>query len=71
VSCFAVLKRVYGRQIEEYVRNGLNYIDKADFLSAYVVARNESMTTNTVRSGFSATGLIPFNPERVLLKLNT
>jgi hypothetical protein len=71
ISCFAVLKRFYGQQIEEYMRNGLNHIDKADFLTAYIMARNESMTTNTVRSGFSATGLVPFDPERVLLKLNT
>jgi hypothetical protein len=71
ISCFAVLKRFYGQQIEEYMRNGLNHIDKADFLTAYIMARNESMTTNTVRSGFLATGLVPFDPERVLLKLNT
>src|SRR5450432_2361064 len=28
VSCFAVLKRLYGRQIEGLMRNGVNYIDK-------------------------------------------
>jgi hypothetical protein len=26
---------------------------------------------NTVRSGFAATGLVPYDPERVLSKLNT
>ena len=71
VSCFAVLKRSYGRQIEGYIRAGLNHIDKPDFLTAYVSARNESITIDTVRNGFTATGLVPFNPERVLSKLNT
>jgi hypothetical protein len=71
VSCFAVLKRLYGRQIEEYIRNGLNHINKADFLTAYTIARNKSISTNTVRNGFLATGLIPFDPEQVLLRLNT
>jgi hypothetical protein len=71
VSCFAVLKRLYGRQIEEYIRNGLNHIDKADFLTAYVIARNKSISTNTIRNGFLATGLIPFDPEQVLSRLNT
>jgi hypothetical protein len=71
VSCFAVLKRSYGRQIEDLIRVGVNYIDKSDFLSAYCVARIESLTSNTIRSGFGATGLVPYDPERVLSKLNT
>ena len=71
VSCFAVLKRSYGRQIEDLMRVGVNHIDKSDFLPAYCVARIESLTSNTIRSGFGATGLVPYDPERVLSKLNT
>ena len=71
VSCFAVLKRSYGRQIEDLMRVGVNHIDKSDFLSAYSTARTEALTSNTVRSGFAATGLVPYDPERVLSKLNT
>lgn len=71
VSCFAVLERLYGRQIKGYMHASLNHINKLDFLTAYVAAYNESMTINTVRNGFAATGLVPFNLERVLLKLNT
>jgi hypothetical protein len=71
VSYFAVLKRSYGRQIEEFICAGLNYINKPDFLTAYVSARNESIGINTVRNGFAATGLVPFDPEQVLSKLNT
>ncbi len=50
---------------------GVNHIDKPDFLIAYVSAREESMAINTVRSGFVATGLVPYDPDRVLSKLNT
>ena len=71
VSCFAVLKRLYGKQIEGFMRAGLNYIDKPDFLTAFLEARKESMSINTVRSGFAGTGLVPYNPKRVLSKLNT
>ena len=71
VSCFAVLKRAYGRQIEEYMRVGVNHIDKPDFLTAYITARKESMVIDTVRNGFAATGLVPYDPERVLSKLHT
>jgi hypothetical protein len=71
VSCFAVLKRSYGRQIEDLMRVGVNHIDKSDFLPAYLIARTEALTSNTVRSGFAATGLVPYDPERVLSKLNS
>ena len=50
---------------------GVNHINKPDFLAAYVLAREESMTINTVCNGFAAIGLVPYDPKRVLLKLNT
>ena len=53
------------------MRVGVNHIDKLDFLIAYLSARKESMTINTVRNGFAATGLVLYDPERVLSKLNT
>jgi hypothetical protein len=71
VSCFAVLKRSYGRQIEEYMRNGVNHIDKPDFLHAFKTARTEALTLANIKSSFAATGLVPYNPERVLSKLHT
>ena len=71
ISCFTVLKRLYRQQIEGLIRTGVNYINKPDFLIIYVLAREESMAINIVRSGFAAIGLVPYNPNRVLLKLNT
>jgi hypothetical protein len=70
VSCFVTLKRAYGCQIQQLMRNRVNYIDKADFLTAYNKARTESITPAIIRSGFTATGLVPFDPDRVLSKLN-
>jgi DDE superfamily endonuclease/helix-turn-helix, Psq domain/Tc5 transposase DNA-binding domain len=71
VGCFAVLKRSYGRQIEGYMRSGVNHIDKPDFLHAFHAARIEAITLANIQSSFAATGLVPYDPERVLLKLHT
>ena len=71
VSFFAVLKRQYGQQIQEYMRNGVNHIDKYDFLQAYLTARTESVSIANIQSGFAGTGLVPYDPERVLSKLHT
>ncbi len=53
------------------MRVGVSYINKSDFLLAYLIARIESLTSNTIRSGFIAARLVLYNPERVLSKLNT
>jgi hypothetical protein len=71
VSCFSVLKRSYGREIEQFMRAGSNHIDKPDFLTAYIAARKETMAIETIRNGFASIGLVPYDPERVLSKLNT
>jgi hypothetical protein len=71
VGCFAVLKQSYGRQIEGYMRNRVNHINKPDFLHAFHTARTEAITLANIQSSFAATGLVPYDPERVLLKLHT
>jgi hypothetical protein len=35
VGCFSPLKRLYGRQITEYIRFGINHIDKVKFLNIF------------------------------------
>lgn len=71
IGCFLVLKRSYGRQIKGYMRNGVNHINKQDFLEAYYTARTETINPVNIHSSFTATGLVPYDPERVLLKLHT
>jgi hypothetical protein len=71
VSFFAILKRLYGQQIQDYMRNGVNHIDKHDFLQAYLIARTHTASIANIQSGFAATGLVPHDPERVLSKLHT
>jgi hypothetical protein len=70
IGCFAVLKRTYGRLIESKMRIGINHIDKLEFLEAYPLARIEAFKSETIKNSFSAAGLVPFSPDRVLSKLN-
>lgn len=70
VGCFAVLKRSYGRLVENKMRLGINHIDKLDFLNAYPTARAEAFQSQTIQNSFAATGLAPYDPERVLSKLD-
>jgi hypothetical protein len=71
VSCFPILKRLYNRQIENYMRARLNHIDKPDFLIAYIIARKESILIDTIKNRFAAIVIMLYDPEQVLSKLNT
>lgn len=70
IGCFAVLKRSYGGLVDQKIRLGINHIDKLDFLAAYPEARISAFQALTIKTSFAAAGLVPFDPERVLSKLN-
>ncbi len=70
VGCFSVLKRSYGRLVEQKMGLGINHIDKQEFLALYQQARSEALKENNIRSGFAATGLVPYDPDRVLSLLH-
>jgi len=69
VSCFGPLKHFYGQRVQTCMRLGINHIDKIEFLEHYRPARHQALIKSNICSGFAATGLVPFNPERVLSAL--
>ncbi|APA05653.1 hypothetical protein sscle_01g004230 [Sclerotinia sclerotiorum 1980 UF-70] len=70
VGCFSNLKRSYGGQIDGFIKAHINHISKIEFFIAFKAAYEESITSQNMKSGFRGTGLIPFNPEAVLSKLD-
>ena len=70
VGCFGVLKRAYSRQIETFIKAHINYITKVEFLLAFKAAYSESITTDNTKAGFCGAGLIPFDPQAVISKLD-
>jgi hypothetical protein len=75
VSCFSPLKKAYGRQIEDLMRQQITHITKEDFIPAFRAAFEVSLTESNIQGGFRGAGLVPFDPERVIstldLKLRT
>ncbi|KAJ8058530.1 hypothetical protein OCU04_012712 [Sclerotinia nivalis] len=70
VGCFSSLKRSYGTQIDGFIKAHINHISKVEFFIAFKAAYQESITIQNMKSGFRGTGLIPFDPEAVLSKLD-
>jgi hypothetical protein len=66
VAVFAPLKAAYREQAERLERGGVNTIGKEHFTSLYSPAREKAFTSKNIIAGFAASGLFPFNPDRVL-----
>ena len=49
---------------------GINHIDKLDFLKAYPHAQTEAYKFNIIKNSFAAAGLVPFDSDYVILKLD-
>ncbi|KAH3926875.1 hypothetical protein HBI56_102620 [Parastagonospora nodorum] len=56
VGCFGPLKKAYGGEVNELMRNRINHITKQEFLN--------------IQGGFQGAGLVPFDPERVISVLD-
>ena len=61
---------MYGRQIETFIKAHINHITKVEFFLAFHAAYNQSITTQNAQAGFRGAGLVPFDPQVVLLKLD-
>jgi hypothetical protein len=71
VSCFSPLKHAYKQEIQKQIALGINYIDKNEFLTIYSRVRTAALSEGNIKSSFRAIGLILYNPEQVLSRLNT
>ncbi|KAL5400320.1 hypothetical protein PMIN03_012469 [Paraphaeosphaeria minitans] len=63
---FASLKAAYRDEVERLLRGGLDNIGKEHFTSLYKPIRDKAFSKRNITASWAATGLFPFNPERVL-----
>jgi hypothetical protein len=66
VGIFGSLKIAYHEEVKRLYRGGSNIIGKQHFTLLYNRARRKAINSRNIISGWSKTGLRPFNPERVL-----
>ena len=70
VGCFSVLKRAHSREVEYFIKLYINHITKVEFLLAFKAVHFAAITKDNVKGGFRGAGLVPFNPEVVISKLD-
>jgi len=64
------LKKAYGREIEHLIRRSILYISKTQFFPAFYDAFQAAITKENIKGGFRGAGLVPFDPEYVVSKLD-
>jgi len=70
VGCFSPLKKAYGRQAENLMRNKINHITKLEFLPCFIGAFKDSITKSNIQGAFRGAGLVPLDAEAVISKLD-
>ena len=71
VGLFSPYQHFYGLAVDDYVRSGQDRygIKKAVFIPFLTQARNATFTSQNILQAFTATGIWPLNPRRVLGKI--
>ena len=70
VGCFSVLKRMYGHEINVFIKSHINHITKVEFFIAFYIAYCKAVTEQNDISGFRGAGLVPHDPQAVISKLD-
>ena len=70
VGCFSPLKRAYSDKISSLARYSSKQIKKEAFLLAFKVAFKRLIIKENICVSFRGAGLVLYNLEAVLLKLN-
>ena len=66
IGVFSPLKTAYREEVERLYQGGANTVGKQHFTSLYSRVRKQTFTSRNIKSGWSKTGLNPFNPDKVL-----
>ena len=67
VAVFGPLKKHMAAELQGIIQTEVPRIQKVEWLSAYVHARDKAFSTSNILSAFSGTGINPFNPQNVFV----
>jgi hypothetical protein len=69
IRCFSPLKRAYKKEVGALTNSHINHIDKLAFLAVFTAVYQDAFSSNNIKAGFRATGLVPLDPGVVVSKL--
>jgi len=70
IECFNILKRLYNKEIENFIQSHINYITKLDFFICFYIIFFIIFNEKNIQAGFRGIGFVRFNPDAVISKFN-
>jgi hypothetical protein len=70
VACFGVLKRNLSLELDVFIKTHITHITKIEFFIAFQAAYNKTMILKNIKAGFHGAGLVPFDPQAVISRLD-
>lgn len=70
IGCFGSLKKAYWREVQEVMKARTSHLSKTEFLFAFLSAFQAAMTEKNIKEGFRGAGIVPFDPDSVLWRLD-
>jgi hypothetical protein len=61
ISCFNILKRLYGKQFEVFIKTHINHIVKPEFFIVFKAAYLVIMTIENIKAGFRGASLLSYD----------
>ncbi len=70
IRCFSILKRLYNKEVENFIRSYINYIIKPDFFVYFYTVFFVIFDEENIRTDSRGISLIPFNLKTMISKLD-
>ncbi len=70
IKCFNILKRLYNKEIENFIRSYINYIIKPDFFICFYITFFVIFNEENIQANFRSISFILFNPNTMISKLD-
>jgi len=66
IGVFSSMKAHMATELDRFFKTGIPRLQKAEWVQAFIAAREQAFMKKNILSGWSGTGLHPFNPAKVL-----
>jgi hypothetical protein len=66
VGVYGLLKKHHAQEVDRYARAGIQRIQRDEWVALFQHIREKASTRQNILSGWSASGLLPYHPQRVL-----
>ena len=70
IGVFGPLKQFHSQEMDRYSYHTIGRIKRADWVQSLIRIRTKAFISSNIKSSWKGSGLIPYNPDRVINNLH-